>query len=106
MAGIPGAQGRSTEGGEGMTDRVMIDINEERHRQDKKWGEQNHDPWGGYWWDEPPPGKKYFLAELMDGHYLEHPFIVLPARKTVCRLILWARKTVKSITGPGRSCRG
>ena len=27
-----------------MTDRVMIDINEERYRQDKKWREQNHDP--------------------------------------------------------------
>ena len=27
-----------------MTDRVMIDINEERHRQDGLWGEQNHSP--------------------------------------------------------------
>jgi len=27
-----------------MTDRVMIDINKERNRQDKKWGEQNHHP--------------------------------------------------------------
>ena len=87
MAGIPGAQGRSTEGDYGMMFGGWLS-------------------WGGYWWDEPPPGKKYFLAELMDGHYLEHPFIVLPARKTVCRLILWARKTVKSITGPGRSYRG
>ncbi len=59
-----------------------------------------------YYDDNYPAGRCDFLHVLFDGLYLEHPFIVLPARKTVCRLILWARKTVKSITGPGRSCRG
>lgn len=30
-----------------MYDDVFIEIKEERNRQDKKWGEQNHDPL--YW---------------------------------------------------------
>ncbi len=56
--------------------------------------------------DNYPAGRCAFLHVLLDGHYLEHPFIVLPARKAICRFLLWARKTVKSITGPGRSYRG
>lgn len=62
--------------------------------------------WGGYWWDDPPPGERYFLSVLLDGHYLEHPYIVPAVRKAITKLILWARKTVRRITPPERSYRG
>ena len=53
-----------------MTDRVMIDINEERHRQDKTWGEQNHDPfaWLAILGEEYGEACKAALEACFDGY--------------------------------------
>ena len=61
---------------------------------------------GDYYDDNYPAGRCDFLHVLFDGLYLEHPFIVLPTRRAIFELILWARKTVRRITQPGRSYRG
>jgi len=55
---------------------------------------------------DPPLGKKWFLLDLFDGWYLKRPYIVCKIRRALCILFLRFRKTVRSITPPGRSYRG